>query len=75
MFSIELKFTADCLKLWFNKYRKVLEISPKQKKKIYDNAPKNDCCLCNFPLQSIAENGWFQHVCKVEYLFLENIYI
>ena len=75
MFSIELKFTADCLKLWFNKYRKVLEISPEQKKKNYDNAPKNDCCLCDFPLQSRAENGWFQHVCKVEYLFLENSYI
>ena len=29
---------------------------------------------CDFWLQSRAENGWFQHVCKVEYLFLENIY-
>ena len=73
-FNIELKFTADCLKFWFNEYRKILEISPEQKKNSYDNAPKNDCCLCGFPLQSRAENGWFQHVCKVEYLFLENIY-
>ena len=74
MFNTELKFTADCLKFWFNKYRKILEISPEQKTNFYDNAPKNDCCLCDFPLQSRAENGWFQHVCKVEYLFLENIY-
>ena len=74
MFNIELKFTVDCLKFWFNKYRKILEINPEQKKNFYDNAPKNDCCLCDFPLQSRAENGWFQHVCKVGYLFLENIY-
>ena len=73
MFNVELKFTVDCLKFWFNKYRKILEISSKQKKNFYDNVPKNDCCLCDFPLQSRAENGWFQHVCKVEYLFLENI--
>ena len=33
MFSTELKFAADCLKFWFNKYRKVLEISPKENKK------------------------------------------
>ena len=57
MFNTELKFTADCLKFWFNKYRKILEISPKQKKNFYDNGPKNDCCLCDFPLQSRAENG------------------
>ena len=74
MLSVELKFIADCLKFWFNKYRKVLEISPEQNKNSFDSVPKNDCCLCDFPLQSRAENGWFQHVCKVEYLFLENIY-
>lgn len=74
MFSIELKFTVDCLKFWFNKNKKVLEISPEQKKNFFDTAPKNDCCLCDFPLQSKAKNGSFEHVCKVEYLFLENIY-
>ena len=74
MLSVELKFIADCLKFWFNKYRKVLEISPEQNKNSFDSVPKNDCCLCDFPLQSRAENGWFQDVCKVEYLFLENIY-
>ena len=42
MFNTELKFTADCLKFWFNKYRKILEINPKQKKNFYDNGPKND---------------------------------
>ena len=32
MFSVELKFTADCLKFWFNKNKKVLEVSSEQKK-------------------------------------------
>ena len=74
MFNIELKFAADCLKFWFNKNKKVLEISPEEKKNLFDTAPKNYCCLCDFPLQSKAKNRWFEHVCKVEYLFLENIY-
>ena len=74
MFSIELNFNADCLKFWFNKNRKILEVSPEQKKNFFDTSPKNDCCLCDFSLQSRAENGWFKHVCKVEYLFLEKIY-
>ena len=26
MFSIELKFTVDCLKFWFNRNHKVLEL-------------------------------------------------
>ena len=57
-----------------NKNKKVLEVSSEQKINFIDNTPKNDCCLCDFPLQSRVENGWLQYVCKVEYLFLENIY-
>ena len=29
MFSIELKFTVDCLKFWFNRNHKVLELQLK----------------------------------------------
>lgn len=57
-----------------NKNKKVWEVSSDQKINFIDNTPKNDCCLCDFPLQSRVENGWLQHVCKVQYLFLENIY-
>ena len=31
MFSIELKFTVDCLKFWFQKNRKVIELSVEEK--------------------------------------------
>ena len=27
-----------------------------------------------FSINPFAENGWFNHVCSAEYLFLENIY-
>ena len=40
MFNIELKFTIDCLKFWFNKYRTILEIGHEQKKNFYDNDPE-----------------------------------
>ena len=31
MFSIELRFTADCLKFWFNKNKKALEVKNEKK--------------------------------------------
>ena len=74
MFSIELKFTVDCLKFWFERYRKVLEVDRVERIIFVRDNSKKDCCLCDFPLQSRAENGWCQHVFKAEYLFLENIY-
>ena len=73
MLSIEFKFTADCLKPWFSKNMKVLEVDDEKKLKFIECTPKKDCCLCDFPLQSKAENGWFKHVCEA-HLFLENIY-
>ena len=68
MFSIELKFTTDWLKFWFNKNKKILEMNNEEILNFIESAPKNDCCLCDFPLQSMAENGWFEHVCKAEHL-------
>ena len=32
------------------------------------------CCLCDFPMESRAVSSWFEHVCKAEYLFLENVF-
>ena len=32
------------------------------------------CCLCDFPLEPRAKNGWADHAFKAEHLFLENIY-
>ena len=77
MFSVELKFTIDCLKSWFQKNHKISEIDIDQKLEfIRKNPVKKDslCCLCDFPIDPKVENGWLDHVIKAEYLFLENIY-
>ena len=77
MFSIELKFTVDCLKFWFQKNRKVIELSVEEKayyKQKNSKTKETICCLCDFPLQARAKNGWCDHVFKAEHLFLENIY-
>ena len=31
------------------------------------------CCLCHFPIDPRAKNGWSEHVFNSQYLFLENI--
>ena len=72
MFSIEL--TVDCLKFWFERNRKVLEISEHQRIQFTKNNVKTTCCICDFPIQSRADKGWFEHVCKTEYLFLEIVF-
>ena len=74
MFSIELKFTINCLKFWFARNRKVLEITEHQRLQFTQNNAKNTCCICDFPIQSRADNGWFEHVCRAEHLFLDNIF-
>ena len=77
MFLIELKFTVDCLKAWFRKNHKILEVDIDQKLEfIRKNPIKKDalCCLCDFPIDPRIKNGWLDHVIKAEYLFLENIY-
>ena len=79
MFSAELKFTVDCLKFWLNKSCKInnLELQLEEKITYMQNHPKNENtlrCLCDFPIESKASNGWSSHVFKAEHLFLENIY-
>ena len=74
MFSIELKFTVDCLKFWFERNRKALEITEQQRLEFTENNAKKTWCICDFPIQSRTDKGWFKHVCKAEYLFLENIF-
>ena len=77
MFSIELKFTVDCLKSWFSKKHKVLDIEIDQKTEfIKKNPPKKEdlCCLCDFPIDPRVQNGWAEHVFRAQHLFLENIY-
>ena len=76
MFSVKSKFTTNTLKSWFQK-RKVLELDVDEKLEFIQKDPiKKDtlCCLCDFPINTRAKNGWFDHVIKAEYLFLENIY-
>lgn len=78
MFSIELKFTVERLKSWFNRYHKVLEVKRLDIiifMRVNPNKENTICCLCDFPLNSRAENEWSQHVFKAEYLFLANIFI
>ena len=38
------------------------------------NNKPDTCCICDFPMESRAPNGWFEHICKAEHLFLENLY-
>ena len=60
MFSIELKFTVDCLKFWFSKKHKVLDLDIDQKTEfIFKNPPRKEelCCLCDFPIDPRAQKG------------------
>ena len=77
MFSIELKFTIDCLKFCFAKKHKAIDLELELKAEFKQNNPLKKetlCCLCNFPIDPIAKNGWADHVFKAKHLFLENIY-
>ena len=74
MFSIELKFTVDCLKFWFKRNVQQVELNENIKDDFIQNTLKKECCICDFPIKSRAANGWFDHVCKAGYLFLENIF-
>ena len=74
MFNIELKFTCDCLRKWFDRNIRldVLDENTIHEYRL-NNIPEN-CCICDFPISSRAQNGWFDHLCKAEHLFLENLY-
>ena len=77
MFSIELKFIVDCLKFWFNKKHKVIELELDNQADFEQKNPittETICCLCDFSIKARAKNGWSEYVFKAEYLFLGNIY-
>ena len=79
MFSVELKFTIDCLKFWFDKTHKInnLEVKLEDKLDFTEKHPKNSetvCCLCDYLLEARAPNGSSNHLFRAEHLFLENIY-
>ena len=74
MFNIELKFTIDCLRFWFNRNKKILELDENEKHELAQKKKPITCCLCDFPMESRAVSGLFEHVCKAEYLFLENVF-
>ena len=52
----------------------MLEITKHQRLEFTQNNAKKTCCICDFPIQSRADKSWFEHVCRAEYLFLENIF-
>ena len=73
-FSIELKFTIDTLKLYFNKIIKPRfnELEYSAKNNFQENNPLTGntlCCICGFPVNSFVENGWLDHVINAEHLF------
>ena len=79
MFSIELKFTIDTLKLYFNNIinPRFTELEYIHKNHFKDQNPFTEdtlCCICNFLVSTYVENGWLDHVLKAEHLFLRNIY-
>ena len=88
MFSVELKFVADCLLTWFNeKFRSQhVEIDLSRKIAYKANSPiswdKNKCFICNFPIQINAKGphvpnpkmSYTDFYIRFEHTFLRNIY-
>ena len=79
MFSIELKFIIDTLKLWFEKIIKQRFVDLECQKKIdfrkqHPITEETLCSICDFPLNPQAKGVWLDHVIESEYLFLNNIY-
>ena len=61
MFSIEFKFTIDCLKFWYNRNLKQIEFDKNLNDEFIQNTPKKTCCTCDFPIKSKTE---YQNVKK-----------
>ena len=74
LFSVELKFVCDALKKWFSAEVKQIEINQVEKFNFLMNNLPQECAICDFAIDPYVKNGWFDHVCSAEYLFLENIY-
>ena len=59
LFNVELKFTIDCSKKWFDRKHKILELNDAVKFEFKQSNPITNeitCCLCDFPLESRAKN-------------------
>ena len=74
MFCIELKFTIDTLKFWFNKIIRPIffELDYSQKESFKRDNPitKNTLySICEFPINPYADNGWLDHVAQSVHLF------
>lgn len=73
LFSIELKFTIDTLKAWFDNIKpNFFELDWEKKRDWRKKNPLTEtivCIICNLPLDIEARNGWFNHVAKSEHLF------
>ena len=78
MFSIELKFIIDTLKLWFEKIKQRFVDLECQKKidfrKQHPITEETLCSVCDFLLNPQAKGGWLDYVIESEYLFFNNIY-
>ena len=74
LFSVELKFVCDALKNWISGEVKKVDVNEVEKFHFLMNNLPHECQICDFSIDPFAENGWFNHVCSAEYLFLENIY-
>ena len=55
IFSIELKFTIDCLKFWYNRNLKQIELDEYLNDEFIKNIPKKTCCTCDFLIKSKTE--------------------
>lgn len=76
LFSIELKFTIDTLKDWFNSTIKpnLFEIDSLNKMDWRKKKPVNyhtKCTICDFNLAVETKNGWFEDVFKAEHFFFK----
>ena len=74
MFNIELKFTCDCLRKWFERNIKLTELDEEVKHDYFQNNKPDVCCICDFSINSRAPKDWLDHICIAEHLFLENLY-
>ena len=77
MFSIELKFTVDCLKFWFGKKHRIIETEVDFNSEFKQSNPLTKttlCCLCDFSIEPRATNGWTDLAFKAKHLYLENIF-
>ena len=74
LFAVELKLVCDALKNWFSAEVKQVEINEVEKFHFLMKNLPQQCQICDFPIDPFAKNGWLNHVCSAEYLFLENIY-